>query len=69
VSITDNGSGIAPFSLDRIFEPFFSTQGKGQRSGLGLSQVLGFAKQSGGEVRVESRLGLGSTFTLYLPRS
>ena len=68
VSITDNGSGIAPFSLDRIFEPFFSTKGKGQRTGLGLSQVLGFAKQSGGEIRVESRLGQGSTFTLYLPR-
>lgn len=68
VSITDNGSGIAPFSLDRIFEPFFSTKGKGQRTGLGLSQVFGFAKQSGGEIRVESRLGQGSTFTLYLPR-
>jgi PAS domain S-box-containing protein len=68
VSITDNGSGIAPFSLDRIFEPFFSTKGKGQGTGLGLSQVFGFAKQSGGEIRVESRLGQGSTFTLYLPR-
>ncbi|WP_431035340.1 ATP-binding protein [Pseudomonas yamanorum] len=68
VSITDNGSGIAPFSLNRIFEPFFSTKGKGQRTGLGLSQVLGFAKQSGGEIRVESHLGQGSTFTLYLPR-
>ena len=67
VSITDNGSGIAPVSLDRIFEPFFSTKGKGQGNGLGLSQVFGFAKQSGGEIRVESCLGLGSTFTLYLP--
>lgn len=68
VSITDNGSGIAPFSLDRIFEPFFSTKGVGQGTGLGLSQVFGFAKQSGGEIRVDSRLGQGSTFTLYLPR-
>ncbi|NWB43331.1 PAS domain-containing protein [Pseudomonas sp. E6002] len=69
VSITDNGSGIAPLNLDRIFEPFFSTKGNGQGTGLGLSQVFGFAKQSGGEIRVESRPGQGSTFTLYLPRA
>ncbi|WP_342167389.1 PAS domain S-box protein [Methylobacterium sp. SD21] len=69
VSVTDTGSGIAPDALDRIFEPFFTTKGVGQGTGLGLSQVFGFAKQSGGEVIAESRLGAGATFTLYLPRA
>ena len=69
VSVSDTGSGIAPDVLDRIFEPFFTTKGVGQGTGLGLSQVFGFAKQSGGEVVAESRLGEGATFTLYLPRA
>ncbi|TXM88556.1 PAS domain S-box protein [Methylobacterium sp. WL116] len=69
VSIADTGMGIAPEALDRIFEPFFTTKGVGQGTGLGLSQVFGFAKQTGGEVVAESRRGEGSTFTLYLPRS
>lgn len=69
VSVTDTGTGIAPGDLERIFEPFFTTKGVGQGTGLGLSQVFGFAKQSGGEVVAESRLGAGSTFTLYLPRA
>ena len=69
VSVTDTGTGIAPDDLERIFEPFFTTKGVGQGTGLGLSQVFGFAKQSGGEVIAESRLGEGTTFTLYLPRA
>jgi PAS domain S-box-containing protein len=68
VSIGDTGSGIPSDQIERIFEPFFTTKGVGQGTGLGLSQVFGFAKQSDGEVLVTSVVGQGSTFTLYLPR-
>ena len=68
VALSDTGSGIAADRLDRIFEPFFSTKGLGHGTGLGLSQVYGFAKQSGGEVTVTSVECEGATFTLYLPR-
>ena len=68
VAIGDTGSGIPPEDLDRIFEPFFTTKGVGQGTGLGLSQVFGFVKQSGGEVEVESKPGRGTTFRIYLPR-
>jgi PAS domain S-box-containing protein len=69
VTITDAGVGIAPDLLDRIFEPFYTTKGVGQGTGLGLSQVIGFAKQSGGDVHVDSVPDKGTTFTLYLPRA
>ncbi len=68
VSVADTGVGIPDDKLARIFEPFFTTKQVGQGTGLGLSQVYGFAKQSGGEVRVQSLVGEGSVFTLYLPR-
>jgi PAS domain S-box-containing protein len=69
ISLADTGSGIAPDKLDQIFEPFFTTKGVGQGTGLGLSQVYGFTKQSGGEVLVESAPGQGAAFTLYLPQA
>jgi CheY-like chemotaxis protein len=68
VSVIDTGIGIPADRIAHIFEPFFTTKEVGQGTGLGLSQVFGFAKQSGGEVTVESVVGEGSTFTLYLPR-
>jgi PAS domain S-box-containing protein len=69
VSITDTGSGIADCDLGRIFEPFYTTKGVGLGTGLGLSQVIGFAKQSGGDIHVESAVGQGTCFRLFLPRA
>ena len=69
VTIADTGAGIPADAVDRIFEPFFTTKGVGEGTGLGLSQVIGFAKQSGGDIRVDSTPGEGATFTLYLPRA
>jgi PAS domain S-box-containing protein len=69
IAVTDSGSGIARQNLDLVFEPFFTTKEVGKGTGLGLSQAFGFAKQSGGEITVDSALGQGATFTIYLPRS
>jgi PAS domain S-box-containing protein len=69
VSVDDIGTGIAPQHLAAIFEPFFTTKEVGKGTGLGLSQAFGFAKQSGGDIAVASRLGEGASFTIYLPQA
>ncbi len=66
--VTDNGVGMPPDVVERAFEPFFTTKGVGKGSGLGLSMVYGFAKQSGGHVVIESEVGQGTCVHLYLPR-
>ena len=67
IRVRDTGTGIPAEQLEHIFEPFFTTKEVGKGTGLGLSQVFGFAKQSGGDVDVRSRVGEGTTFTLFLP--
>jgi signal transduction histidine kinase len=69
VSVTDTGSGMTPEVFAKAFEPFFTTKAVGKGSGLGLSQVFGLAKQSGGGVRIETRPGEGTSVKVFLPRS
>ncbi|MEA1674997.1 ATP-binding protein [Nitrospirillum sp. BR 11163] len=69
LAVTDTGSGIDPAVLPHVFEPFFTTKEVGKGSGLGLSQVYGFARQSGGTVHLDSVPGVGTTVTLFLPRA
>ena len=69
LSVTDTGTGMPPDVLAKVFEPFFTTKDVGKGSGLGLSMVYGFIKQSGGTIRIDSQVGHGTTVNLYLPRS
>jgi len=68
VCVTDTGSGMAPDVIERAFDPFYTTKPMGQGTGLGLSMTYGFAKQSGGQVRIYSEVDKGTTMRIFLPR-
>jgi CheY-like chemotaxis protein len=69
VSVSDTGVGMTPEVLERVFEPFFTTKDIGQGTGLGLSMIYGFTKQSGGHVTIQSEPGRGTAVEIYLPRT
>ncbi len=69
IAVSDTGHGIPPEILEHVFDPFFTTKEKGKGTGLGLSMAYGFAKQSGGHIKIYSEPGQGTTVKLYLPRA
>ena len=69
IAVSDSGTGMTPTVLARAFDPFFTTKEVGKGSGLGLSQVYGFAKTAAGHVKIDSELGVGTIVRLYLPQS
>src|SRR6202007_3001175 len=68
ISVSDNGSGMSREIQEKAFDPFFTTKQPGQGTGLGLSQVYGFVKQSGGHIKIYSEIDEGTTIKIYLPR-
>ena len=68
VAVSDNGTGMSPELLEKVFQPFFTTKEQGKGSGLGLSMVYGFIKQSGGHINIHSEVGHGTSVKMYLPR-
>ncbi len=69
ITVSDTGSGMAPDTMAKAFDPFFTTKEVGRGTGLGLSMVFGFAHQSGGDVAIDSKPGIGTTVRMFLPRS
>lgn len=68
IAVTDTGVGIPPENIEKVFQPFFTTKGPEAGSGLGLSMIYGYVKQSGGHIKIYSELGHGTTMRIYLPR-